>query len=99
MAGELANGVDIRRLLGVGMESEALGDLPYEYFAIFGAGGDHAVIERIPGQKELTCQQTNRPYVGRRPWFRGFRMGCKEQPESVATARNGRQRTNPCRGQ
>lgn len=54
--GELADRGDILWLLGVGVQREALWDLPYEDLPIVGSGCDNAIVEGVPmrkGQLEL----------------------------------------------
>lgn len=48
MARQLRHGRHILDLLGVGMNREPLGHLPYEDFAVVGPGRDDAVVEGVP---------------------------------------------------
>lgn len=46
---KLAHGGHIRRLLGVGVESKVVGDLPDKDLAILGSGRNNAIVKRVPG--------------------------------------------------
>lgn len=48
VASQLAHGRNVNDILSVGVESEALGDLPDEDLAIFRRRGDDVVVERVP---------------------------------------------------
>ena len=48
MAAELAHGEDIGHFLGIRVEREPLGHLPYEYFSIVGRRGDDRIVEGVP---------------------------------------------------
>lgn len=48
MSGQLAHGRNVSRLLGIGEESEVLGDLPYEDLAVVRTGSDDAVVKGVP---------------------------------------------------
>ncbi len=50
MPSQFANRCNIIRLFVVAVQCEALGNLPYEYLPIIGAGGDNSIIERIPNR-------------------------------------------------
>jgi hypothetical protein len=45
---QLHDGRNVDNLLGISMQGEVLGNLPDKDFAIFGSGGDDAVVERVP---------------------------------------------------
>lgn len=53
VASKLAHGRDVGDFLGVGVEGKVLGDLPQEDLAIFGGGSDEAIVEGVPGSREL----------------------------------------------
>ena len=63
MSLQLAHGGDVRNLFSIGIKREALGHLPDEDLAIFGCGGDHTIIERVPPR--LVSSSVRSRYRGR----------------------------------
>lgn len=65
VSGQLAHGSDVSGLLCVCEEGEVLGNLPYEDLAIVGAGGDNAVIERVPASRKVSSAGLDKRSVRR----------------------------------
>lgn len=64
VAAKLAHGGNVGNLLGVGVECEALGDLPDKDLAIIGGRGNHAIIERVPSNKSVSQKLRRRASMG-----------------------------------